>query len=70
MRVAEAFAVVQRIAALAEAQGHHPDISVGWGYADVSFQTKTIKGLHENDFIMAAKVDRLVDAIGPAGTPR
>ena len=63
---AEAFAMVERIAALAEAEGHHPDIGFGWGYANVSFQTKTIKGLHENDFIMAAKVDRLIGETGPA----
>jgi 4a-hydroxytetrahydrobiopterin dehydratase len=57
---AEAFAFVQQAADLAEAEGHHPDISFGWGYATVSLQTKKIKGLHENDFIMAAKLDRVV----------
>jgi 4a-hydroxytetrahydrobiopterin dehydratase len=56
---AEAFAFVQRAADLAEAEGHHPDITFGWGYATVSLQTHKIKGLHENDFIMAAKLDRL-----------
>jgi 4a-hydroxytetrahydrobiopterin dehydratase len=56
----EALAFVDRVGALAEAEGHHPDISFGWGYAKVSLQTKKIKGLHENDFIMAAKIDRLV----------
>jgi 4a-hydroxytetrahydrobiopterin dehydratase len=55
----EAFAFVGRAAGLAEAQGHHPDIGFGWGYATVSLRTKKIKGLHENDFIMAAKLDRL-----------
>ena len=55
---AEAFAFVERAAALAEAEGHHPDISFGWGYATISLRTKKIKGLHENDFIMAAKLDR------------
>ena len=55
---AEAFAFVEKAADLAEAEGHHPDISFGWGYATVSLQTKKIKGLHENDFIMAAKLDR------------
>jgi 4a-hydroxytetrahydrobiopterin dehydratase len=55
----EAFAFVERAAALAEAEGHHPDISFGWGYATVSLQTKKIKGLHENDLIMAAKLDRI-----------
>ena len=57
---AEAFAFVEKAADLAEAEGHHPDISFGWGYATVSLQTKKIKGLHENDFIMAAKLDRMV----------
>jgi 4a-hydroxytetrahydrobiopterin dehydratase len=47
------------VADLAEAEGHHPDISFGWGYVTVSLQTKKIKGLHENDFIMAAKLDRI-----------
>ncbi|MGC2201861.1 MAG: 4a-hydroxytetrahydrobiopterin dehydratase [Stellaceae bacterium] len=54
-----AFNFVERAAALAEAEGHHPDISFGWGYAKISLQTKKIKGLHENDFIMAAKLDRI-----------
>ena len=52
-------AVRQQVGELAEAEGHHPDISFGWGHATVSLQTKKIKGLHENDFIMAAKIDRL-----------
>jgi 4a-hydroxytetrahydrobiopterin dehydratase len=58
---ADAFAFVQRAAALAAAEGHHPDIAFGWGYVTVSLQTKKIKGLHENDFIMAAKLDTFVD---------
>ena len=55
----EAFGFVDRAAELAEAEGHHPDITFGWGYATVSLRTKKIKGLHENDFIMAAKLDRI-----------
>jgi 4a-hydroxytetrahydrobiopterin dehydratase len=58
----EALGFVQRAGELAEAQGHHPDIAFGWGYATVSLQTKKIKGLHENDFIMAAKLDRIATA--------
>ena len=54
-----AFECVRQVAALAETERHHPDISFGWGYATVSLRTKKIKGLHENDFIMAAKLDRL-----------
>jgi 4a-hydroxytetrahydrobiopterin dehydratase len=57
----EALSFVQKVGELAEAERHHPDISFGWGYAKVALQTKKIKGLHENDFIMAAKIDRLVD---------
>ena len=55
----EAFGFVERAAALAEDEGHHPEIRFGWGFATVSLQTKKIKGLHENDFIMAAKLDRI-----------
>ena len=65
----EAFAFVARAAELAEAQGHHPDIGFGWGYATVSLRTKKIKGLHENDFVMAAKLDRLADG-APEPTER
>ena len=55
----EALRFVGQVGELAEAEGHHPDISFGWGYATVSQLTKKIKGLHENDFVMAAKIDRL-----------
>lgn len=55
----EAMDFVASVGNLAEMQGHHPDISFGWGWARVSWQTKKIKGLHENDFIMAAKTDQL-----------
>lgn len=55
----EARNFVDHVCGLAEAEGHHPDIRFGWGYVTVRFQTKKIKGLHENDFIMAAKVDAL-----------
>jgi 4a-hydroxytetrahydrobiopterin dehydratase len=57
-----AIAFVNKIGDLAEAEGHHPDIHFGWGYATVSMQTHKIKGLHENDFIMAAKINRLAEA--------
>src|ERR1700682_5576673 len=50
---------VAKIGNLSESEGHHPDISFGWGWAKVSWQTKKIKGLHENDFIMAAKTNEL-----------
>ena len=62
----EGFAFAEQAAALAEAEGHHPDIAFGWGYATVSLRTKKIKGLHENDFIMAAKLDRIAAALPAA----
>ena len=58
----EALDFVARLGNLSETQGHHPDISFGWGWAKVSWQTKKIKGLHENDFIMAAKTNQLSEA--------
>ena len=60
----DAFEFVERVAALAEVEGHHPDIVFGWGYATVSLLTKKIKGLHQNDFIMAVKIDQI--AGGPS----
>ena len=56
--------LVQDVGQLAEAEGHHLDISFGWRYASVSLSTKKIKGLHENDFIMASKIDRVLDRSG------
>ena len=54
-----AIAFVRKVGDLAETEGHHPDITFGWGYASIVFYTHKIKGLHENDFIMAAKVSAL-----------
>jgi len=56
---AEALDFVNQIGALAEAEGHHPDIKFGWGYATITLYTHKIRGLHENDFIVAAKISRL-----------
>ena len=57
---AEALRFAGQVGEIAEAEGHHPDLSVGWGYCTVRFRTHSIQGLHENDFIMAAKVNRLL----------
>lgn len=54
-----AMAFAQKVGELAEKQGHHPDITFGWGYCTVLFYTHKIRGLHENDFVMAAKVNAL-----------
>ena len=57
-----ALAFVNKIGTLAEEEWHHPEICFGWGQVTVSLRTKKIKGLHENDFIMAAKIDQLFAA--------
>ena len=62
---AEAMQFARRVGEIAEAEGHHPDLSVGWGYCTVRFRTHSIRGLHENDFIMAAKVNRLLQSEPP-----
>ena len=45
---------------LAEEEGHHPDISLGWGYCLIMIHTHAIKGLSINDFILAAKIDNII----------
>jgi 4a-hydroxytetrahydrobiopterin dehydratase len=50
---------VNRVGALAEKQGHHPDILLAWGKAEVTMWTHKVDGLTESDFIMAAKIDRV-----------
>jgi 4a-hydroxytetrahydrobiopterin dehydratase len=55
----DALDFVNRVGDLAEEQGHHPDISLGWGRVGVVIFTHKIDGLTESDFILAAKVDAL-----------
>ena len=55
----EAMEFANTITPVAEAEGHHPDLSVGWGRVEVELTTHAIKGLSENDFIVAAKIDKL-----------
>jgi 4a-hydroxytetrahydrobiopterin dehydratase len=50
---------VNRIGAVAEEQGHHPDLCLAWGTVEVKIFTHKIRGLSESDFILAAKIDRL-----------
>lgn len=45
---------------LGDQEGHHPDIAFGWGYCEVTFTTHAIGGLSENDFICAAKLDKML----------
>ena len=55
----EAMRFVNRVAELAESEGHHPDIYVSWNRVRLSLTTHAIGGLSDNDFILAAKIDRL-----------
>ena len=48
------------VAELAEEEGHHPDFSLGWGYCLIMIHTHAIKGLSINDFILAAKIDKII----------
>ncbi|MBI5946192.1 MAG: 4a-hydroxytetrahydrobiopterin dehydratase [Chloroflexi bacterium] len=56
---AEAMEFTNKLAAIAEEQGHHPRIITEWGGVTVQWWTHVIQGLHRNDFIMAAKTDEL-----------
>lgn len=55
----EALEFTNKVGDLAEAEGHHPDICLSWGKVEITLWTHKIKGLHENDFILAAKIDNL-----------
>ena len=57
----KAIEFVNRVAEIAEEQGHHPDIAIHWNKIDLTLWTHKIGGLHENDFILAAKIDRLLE---------
>ena len=52
---------INNVSKISEDEGHHPDISFGWGYAEIKITTHAIEGLSENDFILAAKIDRLIN---------
>jgi 4a-hydroxytetrahydrobiopterin dehydratase len=55
-----AMAFIDRLGALAEREGHHPDFCVHYSRVDVSLSTHAVKGLSENDFILASKLDAIV----------
>ena len=50
---------VNKVGNLAEEEAHHPDIWFGWGYAKIKIFTHAISGLHESDFVLAAKIDKI-----------
>ena len=53
---------INKVGKISEDEGHHPDISFGWGYAEIKITTHAIEGLSENDFILASKIDQLTNA--------
>ena len=55
----QALDFVNKVGELAEAEGHHPDLQLGYGMVRITLWTHKIDGLHENDFILAAKIDHL-----------
>ncbi|MBI5509461.1 MAG: 4a-hydroxytetrahydrobiopterin dehydratase [Deltaproteobacteria bacterium] len=57
---AESLAFVDRVGELAEYEGHHPDIYLTWGRVRIELWTHKVNGLTTNDFIMAAKIDRML----------
>jgi 4a-hydroxytetrahydrobiopterin dehydratase len=58
----EAMAFLRQVEEIAESEGHHPDFSVHYNKVDFTIWTHAIKGLHENDFILAAKIDELISS--------
>jgi len=58
----QALEFVNRVGEVAEEQGHHPDILLAWGKAEITLWTHKVDGLTKSDFIMAAKIDRLSGA--------
>ena len=58
---AEALAFTDRVGAVAEEQGHHPQLTTEWGRTTVRWWTHVVGGLHRNDFVMAAKSDALAE---------
>lgn len=57
----EALEFVNKVGEIAESEGHHPDISFGWGRVKITLFTHALNGLSENDFILAAKIDKIPD---------
>jgi len=60
---ATALAFTNKVGEVAEAEGHHPTLETAWGEVTVTWWTHKIKGLHQNDFIMSSKTDRIFQAL-------
>lgn len=59
----KALGFVNELGAIADAARHHPDIRLGWGYVHLDIQTHSIGGLHQADFILAAKADKIFSGL-------
>ncbi|VVM08559.1 4a-hydroxytetrahydrobiopterin dehydratase [Methylacidimicrobium cyclopophantes] len=66
---AAALRFTQRVGELAEQEGHHPAILTEWGKVTVSWWTHKIRGLHRNDFVMAAKTDGIYESSAKGPSP-
>jgi 4a-hydroxytetrahydrobiopterin dehydratase len=66
---AQALEFADKLGAIAEAEGHHPDLYISWGKCRVEVWTHKIKGLTESDFYLAAKADRAYDSMARVQTP-
>lgn len=55
----KALKFVNKVGVLSEKEGHHPDISLGWGYVSIKLFTHAINGLSVNDFVLASKIDKI-----------
>lgn len=64
---ATALALTTHVGMIAEAEGHHPDVCLGWGRLDIELTTHAIRGLSRNDFIVAAKIDKILPAAAAGG---
>ena len=58
----ESLSFINKVGKISETENHHPDISFGWGFAKINITTHAIEGLSENDFILAAKIDQIINA--------
>ena len=58
----ESQSFVNKVGNISEEENHHPDIFFGWGYAKIHITTHAIEGLSENDFILASKIDKIINA--------
>ena len=56
---AQAMAFANKVAVIAEEEGHHPDLHISWGVVEIELSTHSVSGLTENDFILASKIDSL-----------